>query len=253
MKNHNGFLDETIGTKEIAAMSFPVKNFVFVLAVIILGTGVQAATVVSNLPNSTAATPAHVGSFVAQTVPLTLLESNVQATSFTTGSSNMILDAVTLSMADGGSGTGFPVWITNDNAGEPATPLSAPTAQWFLLSGEQSPTTAGLFSYVPTSPLTLLANTRYWLAAGTILYTNDNPNFFVDTTADLMESGTDGWTIGDQRLKNYGPITNSWTTQSSEVFKFAISASSVPEPSRMLLLLTATGAGLMRRQRKPQS
>lgn len=81
------------------------------------------------------------------------------AASFTTGNTATFLAGVSVSLANAnGSGGHFTLSLYNDAGGSPGSSLAA-------LSGNSTPTSAGIYTYTNAAPLTLSANTTYWIVA----------------------------------------------------------------------------------------
>jgi hypothetical protein len=108
------------------------------------------------------------------------------------------------------------------------------------LNGSSNPSTAEIYSYTPTSNLTLLPDAGYFIVvtAGTAI---------TDGSYELSESITyatssDNWTGGPSLYSDSDGM--SWTAAPNSAYlyyQFAISATPIPEPSPSLLLLLGSG------------
>jgi hypothetical protein len=223
-------------------MTCALSRLILFLMVLCGAATMQGATVLGNGTN-TSATPLQVGSYVISTTPFLFTGNTQAAMAFTTGTEAVNLESLTLSMAGGGSGTEFPVAIREDFANAPNI-LSG-----FGLTGEQSPTTAGVYQYTPFVPQTLAAGTTYWLVLGFINGSSTLSNYFVDTTTDTSFVSPSGWTMGSQILTSAGAPLNPWISQPNQALKFSIQASVAPEPSRILLCLAGVMILFLRRRR----
>lgn len=91
--------------------------------------------------------------------------------------------------------------------------------------------------YTPVNPITLKANTTYWLVFGTLGYSEQN--YFLDVTTESNETGP--WEIGNSHLArnvsaHQGTIdfgTTEWFFTSGAL-RVEIVASYIPEPSEYL-------------------
>jgi hypothetical protein len=115
--------------------------------------------------------------------------------------------------------------IYTDAAGQPGTPLTS-----ILIDGIS--TTQGVLSAPPSSPITLLADTTYWLVGQTPI-------------------GQVNWNLGDMafgpaayRVNDGEWIINEYTNVSA----FTLSGTPVPEPTSALLLATALATGAATRR-----
>jgi len=207
----------------------------------------QAAVMVSNLSN-TISLYDQVEYYVSTGAGKTV------ANDFTTGNSAMSLDGIRVNFAGGSdpSGIGFKAALFSDQG------LLAPSGgpQSFLvdLTGP-SPVSGGLISYTPLSPYVLAANTRYW-AVFSALYPSSNDELFpITNTLNPTEAGAPGWSIGDHTalltLTNGTPNSGVWNYNATGAgMMMEVSASSVPEPSKVIFLACGLGAMLMGRRRR---
>ena len=155
------------------------------------------------------------------------------AQSFTTGSSASTLNGITLSLASGGTGSGFTVYLMSDNAGTPGNILET-------LSGPTSPGT-GDITFTSGSSLPLDANTTYWWEA-TIVST-PNATFYLSSTTSTSETGSSGWSIGDVGSHNY--YVAPWTP-SAQAYIFSVSGTTaVPEPGTSAALAGLASLALL--------
>jgi hypothetical protein len=160
------------------------------------------------------------------------------ASSFTTNSASTSyrLDSVTVNMgtaitADGG----FILQIRSNSSSRPGSLVAQ-------LTGEVNPA-SGLYTYTPTTTITLNASTTYWVVAGVAGGTGE-----FRWLAAANNNQTGDWTIGN----NIGFGTNSGTTWSMQGFPpslFSVSATVVPEPGAFILAL-AGGIGTIVSRRR---
>jgi hypothetical protein len=107
----------------------------------------------------------------------------------------------------------------------------------------------GLFDYTPIASFTLLGNTTYWAVFGALTGAPDK-QFPVYTEASHTETGSIGWSIGDNyasRPVNNG-VPGSWTAGPvgpSTPLQFAVNAAAVPEPSSVALIILSGGGGVV--------
>lgn len=175
------------------------------------------------------------------------------ANDFTTGGSSMSLDGIRVNFAGGfdPSGVGFKAALFSDQG--PFSPFGGPQTFLTDLTGA-SPIGGGLFSYTPLSSYILAANTRYWAVFSALVPSSNDELFPITNTMDYSETGALGWSIGDHTallsLTNGIPDTGTWTYNTSGAgMMMEVSASSVPEPSKMILLACGLGIMLMGRRR----
>jgi len=113
------------------------------------------------------------------------------ANSFTTGASAALLDSITLSLGNASTGGGFTVRLYSSNG------ASGPGTLIATLTGSANPFTAGTYTYIPGSPLTLAAATTYFVVAS-VPMSPPGSNYAWNYTANAAETGTAGWSIGDK-------------------------------------------------------
>ena len=159
---------------------------------------------------------------------------------FTTGSSDSVLDSITLDLsADDNSGSGLTLSLYADNGS------SMPGSLLETLTGNASPTAGGLVTYT-SSGTALAANTTYWWVAS--LTPPGTGVFATDTTGDSAGTSPEGWTF-DTTYQGDG--TGYWNNIGSTA-QFSVDASigAVPEPST-LALAGMGGLGLAMMFRRP--
>lgn len=197
-----------------------------------------AATVVSNLGNST---DALYGVIFSSGIGLGFERANA----FTTGSTAMILDSVTLDMDVAyDNGGGFKVSLYSTITGLPGTDLGV------TFTGDTTPDTAGLYTYT-ASAFTLAASTTYWLVASVPQLAPDK-DYAWNVTNDLSQTGDPGWSIDANASRFFlSGVPGSWSSNASEALKFSVqaSAAAAPEPSRALLLMGGVLGVALRRRR----
>jgi hypothetical protein len=214
---------------------------------LIFAPATQASVMVSNLSNSIALydqVEYHVSTGAGQAV----------ANDFTTGGTAMSLDSIRVNF-DGGfdpSAVGLKVALYSDQG--PLAPSGGPLSFLTDLTGA-SPVAGGLFSFSPTSPYVLAADTRYWAVFSALVPSSADELFPITNTLNPSESGIAGWSIGDHTallaLTNGTPNTGTWTYNATGAgMIMEVNASSAPEPSRMILLACGLGTMLMGRRRK---
>ena len=201
-----------------------IQKYILIL-LIVLSPLARGAVVLSNLSDTPAATT-FVGSdsWVAQ--------------SFITGASTQgyLLDSISLSLAAPNSApSGFEVSIYSNNGGQPGSSVQT-------LVGSSNPG-SGITLYTSASSLTLSPSTTYWIvtSADTSVasdnyykwqYTNDSAIASTNGFSVNLASGT--WALSD----NSG---SSWEIGSGAPQMFSVSATVVPEPGSLCLLM----AGLL--------
>lgn len=166
------------------------------------------------------------------------------ANSFTTGGNPLgySLEAVTLRLGNAeGPASGFTLELFTVAGGIPDSPL-------LTFTGNDDPAVAGEYTY--TTPGFFLApNTTFsWVASAP-----DSPSdsfYFIESTSSNSESGSDGWLIDDRGLFAFN---GSWGPAASPAaYIFSVSATTIPEPSSLMLLslvsAVAAGRSLLRRR-----
>ncbi len=238
----------TMKTLPLLTLGFEVTTLrALAFASLFFAPATQAAVMVSNLGNTIALydqVEYHVSTGAGRTV----------ANDFTTGSSVMSLDGIRVNFAGGfdPSGVGFKAALFSDQG--PLAPSGGPQTFLTDLTGA-SPIGGGLFSYTPLSPYVLAANTRYWAVFSALVPSSNDELFPITNTLNPTETGAPGWSIGDHTallaLTNGIPDTGTWTYNATGAgMMMEVSASSVPEPSKMILLACGLGTMLMGRRRQ---
>jgi len=155
------------------------------------------------------------------------------AMSFTTDSSDYTLDDVVVPLGAviiGGSAD-VRGEIFSDLAGLPDTKvangnLSTHTIAGFLLQQK---------TYTPTEgPISLLANTTYWMVLRTISQTVPSGSMVWEDAGNASDVSAAGhlWSIGDQRAFFDGAV---WANSAS-IHTLQVSATEVPEPATIAML-----------------
>lgn len=206
----------------------------------------QAAVVVSNITN-THATPGY--EFVDDIGG----NGHDLGNSFTTGGTSVLLNSVSVGFAGGfrGVGSAFTALLFNDAAGMPGSSL-------VTFTGNSDPHGGGTFAYTPSAPTTLLASTTYWLVFTAQIGAPDE-QYPIYTTADLSQTGSPGWSIGDSFV--YRDVTSgtpgAWIGQTvlapPNALQFEVDTSAVPEPSIALLFGSGLGSLLFLRRRSSRT
>ncbi|MBS0659296.1 MAG: cadherin-like domain-containing protein [Verrucomicrobia bacterium] len=159
-------------------------------ALLLLAAPAKAAEVVSNLAEPVSGT---------LDLPQDTLDQYFAELIFTTGSSDTMLNSVTIDFAENDPAARIFVYGTSSTAPDPYPRL-------FFLTGNSAPTAAGAYTYT-ASGVTLAANTTY-----RIRITNANPNggnggsgvpVKLRATASTNETGSSGWSIADGSNTGY--------------------------------------------------
>lgn len=218
------------------------KTRFFALALLVGLAGSLRATViaVSNLGQPTASTTYAIG----KSVPAFDFQAGV---SFTTGATALDLESVTLSFfSRNGLATDFNVSLYS------GLTAAGPSGLLTTFAGNSTPS-AGLETYTPNAPTTLLANTTYWLVESSVL-TAPLTGFSLVGTNSLAEDagGLPGWSIGDSRMvTNNGGASWFAASPTSGVLKFSVQgASTVPDTGATALLLALSLLGLVGAKRR---
>jgi hypothetical protein len=146
-----------------------------------------------------------------------------------------LLSNVILSMLDSTGVGDFTVYIYDDNAGEPGSPLAT-------LAGDTSPNAAGLYTYTPTSPLPLSADTDYYVVA-TVIGGTDTYKWTITGQSPSVGSGETGSSTGGDWLMS--PYWLRRMQVNAEI------SQAIPEPGSAGLMLAGLGAlGVWVRRRR---
>ncbi|GCL54842.1 hypothetical protein NIES3806_21850 [Microcystis aeruginosa NIES-3806] len=208
-----------------------------------LGQQASATTLVSNLPPTTA---------TAQGSPV---QSNQWLrSSFTTGSGSYgyTINSVTLRLAEMAANANLFVRLYSDNSGGLGSQIASFTNPSF------TPNTTNNYTFTPTTPQTLAANTAYWLVAG---ISDGSGQYLWAFTKSPDQTGVTGWSIGDIPFYsgNQGLSWNSNFPDSFNAFQFSVNGTvntpptpptNIPEPGSAVALLGLGGLGLASRMKK---
>jgi hypothetical protein len=200
-------------------MKKTILNGVITIAVVLLSSQfVQAQGTMTYLSN---VDQASVGS-------LSVGSDSWVAAMFRTGTnpSGYLLDSIQLALADAtGNPSGFTAMLYSSTGG-----VAGPVPNYNLdtLSGSLNPVTGGIFTYTPTSTLTLSPNTRYFivLTSGTTIATGAYEWNYMD--ANSYNPG-DGWSVGGVLISSGG------RTLLPDYPQFSIDATPIPEPGVLAL------------------
>ena len=147
--------------------------------------------------------------------------------------SGYVLNTVQLGMADAtGNPSGFTVMLYSLLFG-----AILPGNSLGTLNGSANPSTTGIYTYTPTSNLTLSPSTDYFivLTAGT---TVANGAYEWNYMSTLSYNPSGNWNGGGSVFSSNG---SHWTGIGGTFPEFAITATAIPEPSPSWLLLLGSG------------
>lgn len=162
------------------------------------------------------------------------------ANSFTTGSTALTLESVTLFMGNAlANNGGFSLALYSNAGSLPDTNLGV------IFTGTSNPAN-GNYTYT-SDAFTLDPATTYWVVAS-VTHTAPDKSYAWRTSSDLSQTGDPGWSIGTSavRIVNNGAPAG-WTTDTNNAQVFSVQV--VPEPSTALFLLGGLGGLLFRRRR----
>ena len=157
-------------------------------------------------------------------------------------SSGYLLDSVDLAMGNAtGNPNGLAVMIYSAITGVAVFPGSS----LGTLNGSENPTTTDVYNYVPTSATILSANTHYFivLVAGTAT----NVGAYGWSITGTPTGSSNGWTANYSLA--YSSNGSSWSFLSGDLAQFALTATPIPEPG-VLVLLVLAGLGFLWRRSK---
>ncbi len=205
------------------------KLGLFLLTLILAGSGVQAQTIgVSTLPG----TPG--GS-------VTRNSGGAFAQSFTTDGSAAAFDLISITWklyASGGSNSGFSLTLMANSGsnlpGEVLATLSGPTS----LSGYAE-------NVFTATNVTLAANTRYWFS-GTFTSGDGDIAYYYTTGG-----STGDWTLSDTATSGDGTTWFSQPSGSNTIFSVQ-ATSAIPEPASATALLGVVVLGAVFTRRRPR-
>jgi hypothetical protein len=173
------------------------------------------------------------------------------ATAFVTGNNAVgySLNSIQLAMTDlSGNPTNFTVMLYSAiQAGD-----FSPGGNLGTLNGSLNPATGGIYIYTPISSLTLSSSTAYFivLTAGTAI-SNGAYNWSNTGTFPITYNPSDGWQapVGLTHGDNYESSNGSSWNVLGAFPQYAITATAVPEPSALGLLVLC-GLLFLRQRRK---
>jgi hypothetical protein len=143
------------------------------------------------------------------------------AAPFTTGNTAASLSVVSVSLASAnGSGGHFNLSLYSDAGGSPGSSLAA-------LSGNDSPTSAGTYTYTNTSPLVLSADTTYWIVASSPDATGATAFQWNLTFSAALDAGS-MWTTGGGKYNSGG----GWNSSGGGVYQqFSVTVANPVPPA----------------------
>jgi hypothetical protein len=145
-----------------------------------------------------------------------------------------LLDSVQLAMSDAtGSPDDFTVMLYSEGGDSSITPGD----DLNTLIGSDNPSVADTYTYTPISNIILSSGTRYFivLTAGTDI---SDGAYEWNVTAPSVIRGNESWSAGDFWKSNDG---SNWSFNNSGAPQFAITATPIPEPSSLSLIMFGSG------------
>ena len=210
-----------------------------------LGQQASATTLVSNLPSITTSTQGSPVQF-----------NQWLRSSFTTGSGTYgyTIDSVTLRLAEITANPNLFVRLYSDSSGGLGSQITSFTNP----NPSFTPNTSNNYTFTPTTPQTLAANTAYWLVAG---ISDGIGQYLWAFTQSPDQTGFPGWSIGDEPFysSNQGGTWNNNFTTTFKAFQFSVNGTentspppptNIPEPGSVVALLGLGGLGLASRLKK---
>jgi len=207
-----------------------------------LGQQASATTLVSNLPPITVSVMGYPVKF-----------DEWLRSSFTTGSGSYgyTINSVTLRLAEMTANPNLFVRLYNDSSGGLGSQITSFTNPSF------TPNITNDYTFTPTTPQTLAANTAYWLVAG---ISEGSGEYLWAFTQSPDQTGFPGWSIGDSAFFS-GNQGLSWTPfgDGLKAFQFSVNGTentspppptNIPEPGSVVALLGLGGLGLASRLKK---
>jgi PEP-CTERM motif len=146
-----------------------------------------------------------------------------------------LLNSVQLAMADAsGNPSGFTVMIYAN--GNPTGTGAFPGSSLGALNGSANPSTTGIYTYTAAN-ITLLPNSFYFIVVTAATAVANGAYEWNQSASPPSSNG--GWGGGGTYLSSDG---SSWSPFSGTYGQFSVTATAVPEPSSVVLLLMGGGA-----------
>ncbi len=143
------------------------------------------------------------------------------AAAFTVGNTAAALASVSVSLANAnGSGGHFNLSLWSDSGGSPGSSLA-------VLAGNNTPTSAGIYTYATASPLTLAANTTYWIVAASPDAIGANAFQWNLTFSSALDAGSI-WTMSGSKYNSGG----GWNSSGNGVYQqFSVTVTNAQPPA----------------------